>query len=292
MKLFSHVRSPILCLTFTPDGKGLLATAQGCLTIGIWDLPGGKFRRWHPWADTWVRSLAFSADGTYLAVGNRWGMVLPYVWAEKNYDSECHCDAPADALAFAPDRPLLAVAAYKVSLWDMDEGGPWGVALGGDDSYRAVAFSPDGKKVAGTPYSTPWVEVWPLEGGQPLRGEVDYHELPRPSHSLAFAPDGRTLAVASGPEVLLYDVASGKERSSLRGHAGEVRQLAYHPAGRLLATAGWDQTVRLWDVGQEREVRSFNWNIGKVRCVAFAPDGMTCAAGGHGGQVVLWDVDD
>jgi WD40 repeat protein len=57
VRLFTHFRSPILCLTFTPDGRSLLAAAQRCRTIGIWDLPGGKFQRWHPWADTWVRSF-------------------------------------------------------------------------------------------------------------------------------------------------------------------------------------------------------------------------------------------
>jgi WD40 repeat protein len=235
--------------------------------------------------------LAFSADGTYLAVGNQWGMVLPYFWARKNYDSECHAQAPVDALAFAPDRPLLAVAAYQVTLWDLEDG-VWGTALGGDDSYRAVAFAPDGKKVAGTRYSSEWLEVWPLQGGQPLADDPASFELPRPSPALAFAPDGQTLAVASGPEVLLYDVAAGRERSRLLGHRGQVRHLAYHPAGRLLASAGHDETVRLWDVQQGRQVRSFTWNIGKVRCLAFAPDGMTCAAGGQSGQVVLWDVDD
>jgi WD40 repeat protein len=179
-----------------------------------------------------------------------------------------------------------------VTLWGLDDDGVWDAALGGDDSYRAVAFAPDGQKVAGTPYSTAWVEVWPLQGGQPSPDDPTCYELPRPFPALAFAPDGHTLAVASGPEVLLYDVVGGMERSRLHGHTGEVRHLAYHPAGRLLASAGWDETVRLWDVEQERQVRSFNWNIGKVRCLAFAPDGMTCAAGGHSGQVVLWDVDD
>jgi WD40 repeat protein len=292
MKLFRHIQSPILCLTFTPDGASLLATAQRCRTVGIWDLPEGKFQRWHPWADTSVRSLAFSADGTYLAVGNQWGMVLPYFWAKDNYNSECHAHAPVDALAFAPDRPLLAVAAYQVTLWGLHDDGVWGAALGGDDNYRAVAFAPDGKKVAGTRYSTGWLEVWPLQGGQPLPDDPTCFELPRPSSALAFAPDGQTLAVASGPEVLLYDVVAGRERSRLHGHTGQVRHLAYHPAGRLLASAGWDETVRLWDVEQQREVRSFNGDIGKVRCLAFAPDGMTCAAGGQSGQVVLWDVDD
>ena len=208
MKLWSNIKSQILCLTFTPDGRSLLATSRGCLTIGIWDVASGNFRRWHPWADTRVRSLAFSADGTFLAVGNEWGMVLPYFWAAKNYDSECYCEAPIDGMAFAPDRSLLAVAAYKVSLWELgeDRSEPWGLLLGDNDSYRAVGFAPDGKTVAGTQYTEAYLDLWPLDNNRKAtEDDKQVTSLPDLSSSLAFAPDGKTLAVASGSTVLLHN---------------------------------------------------------------------------------------
>jgi WD40 repeat protein len=299
MKLFSHIKSPILGLVFTPQGDRLLATAQRWQTIGMWNLPEGTFRRWHPYADCAVRAVAFSSDGYYLAVGNQWGMVLPYYWAQENYDGEWHASAPIDGMAFAPRRALLAIASYQVTLWCLDEGTSLEdemQTLGGDDSYWAVCFSPDGKKVAASRYTTPEFEVWDLDDG--LHADHDdygWYDLPQKSLSLAFSPDGQTLAVASGSEVLLYDVHSGKKRwkkrGRLAGHTGVITQLAYQPGGHLLATGSRDQTVRFWDMRQQREVTSFDWGIGKVRCLTFAPDGMTCAAGGDSGRVALWDVD-
>jgi WD40 repeat protein/serine/threonine protein kinase len=79
-------------------------------------------------------------------------------------------------------------------------------------------------------------------------------------------------------------------RLTLRGHTGEVNCAQFSPDGKLLVTAGQDQTVRLWDpaTGWPRAVldghdRDVNW-------AAFAPDGGTLATAGDDGAVKLWDL--
>ncbi len=69
-------------------------------------------------------------------------------------------------------------------------------------------------------------------------------------HTLAFSPDGRTLAWA-GPEdgiVRLTEAATGKERRQLTGHRGEVNSLAFAGAGRMLVSGGADTTALVWDL--------------------------------------------
>jgi len=302
MRLFEQIKSPIVCLVFSPDGRTLAAACDKRMTVGLWELPAGKFRRWNPYADTTVRCLAYSADGTYLAVGDDGGMVLPYVVAEESYHSECHAGEPFGArepvyaIAFAPHRPLLAAVSMGVTLWDLPAGAKcWGAQLAEDrdELFRAVAWSPDGKVLAASNEDPQAITLWKLNRAlKPVESWNEW-DLPAPSPSLAFSPDGRTRAAASDDEVVLFDATGKASRVGvLGGHGGFVWQVAYHPGGKMLATASEDGTVRFWDARSGKQRACYDWGIGKVCALAFAPDGMTCAAGGDTGRVVLWDVDD
>ncbi|MFF7780445.1 trypsin-like peptidase domain-containing protein [Streptomyces tanashiensis] len=110
--------------------------------------------------------------------------------------------------------------------------------------------------------------------------------------SVAFSPDGRTLATASSDKaVRLWDVITGKAIGApLTGHSDAVLSVAFSPDGRTLATAGADRTVRLWDVAT-RETRLIGpEHSDTVVSVAISPDGHTIATASSDGAVRLWDV--
>jgi WD40 repeat protein len=80
---------------------------------------------------------------------------------------------------------------------------------------------------------------------------------------LAFAGDALIVATCSGParqdeivELRLWDPGWGRTRAVLAGHAGGIAGMAFAPDGRLVATEGYDRSVKVWDgtTGQERAV--------------------------------------
>jgi WD40 repeat protein len=65
--------------------------------------------------------------------------------------------------------------------------------------------------------------------------------------SVAFSPDGKTLASAGGDETIkLWDVTTGKVLQTLTGHSGYVLSVVYSPDGQTLASGGRDGTIKIW----------------------------------------------
>ncbi|WP_173134775.1 WD40 repeat domain-containing protein [Kibdelosporangium persicum] len=77
----------------------------------------------------------------------------------------------------------------------------------------------------------------------------------------------------------------------LRGHTGEVRDVAYSQDGRILATSAGDATVRLWDVATRTPIGApLTGHTGIVNGLAFSPNGTILATASYDRTVRLWDV--
>jgi WD40 repeat protein len=171
---------------------------------------------------------------------------------------------------------------------------------------RCLAFSPDGKLLASAgenlkiqkDMEDKTICLWDAETGKE-RARLQGHD--GTLWSLAFSPDGKTLAatstkgigVDSSTQLTLWDVATGKPRRRIRGphpDVGGIRPVAFAPDGKTLAFAGEDGALRLWETGTGKEIRPLPIK-GHACSLVFSRDGKVLAVGDYGGVLHRWDLD-
>ncbi|WP_220188572.1 nSTAND1 domain-containing NTPase [Streptomyces phytophilus] len=305
---------------FTSDGQ-ILASAGDDGAVRLWDVATGQ-QQGEPLTghDESVWSLTFSPDGQTLATASDDGTVR--LWditaGRQQGDPLIDSDDFMRAAEFSPDGRTLATGGGDgtVRLWDVATGQQQGEAINVHDSVvESLAFSPDGHILASASDNpgassdlgigagtdvTATVKLWDVATGQQKGGTLTNVDPDRTMGSLAFSPDGRTLAtgedsLATGEDgrVWLWDVATGKPRGDpLIGHDGMVISVAFSPDGQTLATGGEDGTVRQWNVAVGRQQGdTIAGNTEFTPRVAFSPDGQTIAGIREGDKAVrLWNA--
>jgi WD40 repeat protein len=242
-------------VAFCPDDR-LLAVGGRNGVVTLWDSATGHRRAVLVGHTSGVFSLAFSADGRFLASGSGDARRSP---------------RPEDC---------------SIKIWDVAHGTELRTLVGHRGVVAGVAFSPFGGLLASAGHDRS-VRIWDLTAGTLL------YELP--AHrgavwSVAFSPDARLLATGEQRTIHLWSTAGYAEVGELRGHADFVSSLAFSPAGDLLASGSLDKTVRIWRVPDQAVDRVYPGHGAGVTALAFHPDGEQIASAGYDQTVRVWSV--
>jgi len=240
-----------------------------------------------------VRTLAFGPDGSWLVTGCDDDPRLQ-IWDVATARRLKAFEGPGGVLATVavrPDGAHIAAAdrAGRVKVVDVATGQEVAsLRLAEGSARRALAYSPDGRRLAGTGEDRQ-VYLWDVPTYR-LSARLAGHtgEI----FSVAFSADGRRLASAGADRtVRVWDVDTGESRAVLRGHTGEVFTAVFHPDGARIASGGRDRVIWLWDAARGEEVARLQGHTNYVFSLAFSPDGKSLASASGDSTVRLWDTE-
>jgi WD40 repeat protein len=236
-----------------------------------------------------VRSVAFSRDGTRLAVTTgepkQRGTITLWDVASRKQIWKHTENAGIPAVAFSPDGQTLAIAVYDNATKLLDAGtGNVKTTLEHPKEVRGVAFSPDGMQLA-TACWDKQLRIWDLNTAAEKVLCTGHRDR---IFSVAFSPDGKHLLSAGGQDgAKLWDAASGVEKRAFKHYY--MPCAIFTPDGQWVLTGSYDGTTRLWSVatGVARVRLS---GTGGVHQLAFSQPARIVAVCGYGRDIALFDL--
>jgi WD40 repeat protein/tRNA A-37 threonylcarbamoyl transferase component Bud32 len=264
------VHIPTCSVAYAPDGHTLASSGMDGM-VRLWDPATGKARAGFQAHRGTVGSLAFSADGRILVTGG-WDQTAK-VWDLVSGKELAHIRGHTSyvlSIALSPDSQTLATGSGDgtAKLWDLTRRVERDTIRSQAIPYpNGVAFSPDSRLVVSFDQSgTPRVRE--AATGREL---FALPEAKTSSPRVAWAPDGKTLAIADGPrQVRLWDLATRQPRATLQGSA--TAKLVFSRDGSTLIMAGDYGVVKVWNVANIRVTQTLQAPLSTTSFEAFSPD--------------------
>lgn len=255
------------------------------------------------WQDPSVTDLAWTPDGSILAVAHVGGISLYDIQTRTLLRSLYPRGEGVINLAFSPDGAWLATGnrygseresfAGNIQLWRGPYWEPLGILYGETRGITEVAFSPSEKLFTAGFVSLEIEQNHTVDFWNTTTWEITRTLQTGTVLNLAFSPDGRLLAtVPDRYATRLWRVRDGDLLQTLHtSFTGAVNCLAFSPDSRALATGHYDGFIRIWDAATGSLVSEFATS-GVVESLAFNPDGTLLASGNsyQNNWVQLWVV--
>ncbi len=297
--------------TFSSDRKFVIVSNWYKGNMELYEVATGKkvktFEDKEAKSGIW--SKAFSPDGRYVVstIGYKYmyggGNELT-LWdvstGQKTESFKGHKNN-VTCLTFSPDGSLIASGSTDetIRLWDVAKGkeaSRFGWHIGGaGDIIVSLTFSPDGRYIVagGKGGRDIPIKLWDVKTGKvkQFQAEWDIEHKHFEANSVAFSPDGKFILSGCNEFLILFDVTTGKEVRTFRGHNRDssVCSIAFSPDGKLAVSTGTDCTLRLWDIASGEEIKiDPERHEGPITSVKFSPDEEYILSASRDATIKLW----
>ena len=288
---------------FSPDGTMLAVVydqdySQPQAATPVSYVPGTQLKLWDIKTGRELRTIVstytptdadFSRDSRTIATIGTMGEIS--LWDTQSGSKLRDLTSSAAANVMKPIDPRNIKPGQMPTMPNMSDitammNNAFGTLSSGTMGQKSLAFSVDGRVLA--------------TGGFESKANIDFAAMmsgamsgQRPKKG-SKQPDStdvmKDFKVETIGQVQLWDVASGREIGSLKGHGRGVTKVGFSRDGKVLASAASDNTIKLWDVENRRELRTLTGHTSNVESIDFTPDGRLLASASDDGSTFLWDT--
>jgi len=262
------------------SNRAVTVSARGELTL--WDTETGEELQRYSGTAEYYTSVAFSPDGTLIAVGEAQAL-------------EEGANAGAVSLIDANSGEI-------VQRFISEEGGH-------TDIVTSVSFSGDGSKLLSSALDRTMI-LWDVTSGEMLQrfepgdddtnftGAIAASDIsPDGAYAVSGHVDetiGSTNADRTDRTVRIWDTASGHQLFRLDPKLGFVRTVDFSPDGTMVLAGSWSGAaggvVVVWDVRTGTEIQRIFADVSVITSARFSPDGKSVLVGSWGRTVSLWSI--
>jgi len=289
IRVLKGLKGSVQALAYSPDGQ-FLAAGRGMVnssetSVHVFQAGSGTIvqqlepprivNRDAPKGVAAVKSLQYSPDGQFLAVGFEGGAIGMYEAAtgklKQSFPTHAAIDGP---LSYDPSGQYLAFPErikteaevfdhHVIHLMNVSTGEIAKTFSGHSDLVTALAFSPEGRYLAsGSNIGS-------------VRGRLDKKM-------------NQGVEQRNDDPIRIWDVASGAIVTELAGHTGSVRSLLFYQNGKYLVSGSQDKTIKIWSLENGALVSTLGGHNDLIDSIAITADGRYLVSGG-GRDVKIWE---
>lgn len=237
-----------------------------------------------------VKSVAWSPDGTKIASGNSSGKII--IWNVEQETQIAHYTdiGPVFDLAWSPDGEMLATSNAQI----IDLGTGEFTSLVADATYYSVGWTLDGNYLA-MGGITETVFIWDFLQKKQIQ-EI-YLGFIHQIRGIDWSPNGRYIAVGTTAYTVEYWAFEDDPSIQIfEGHTDFVNGVAWSPDSEYLASAGGDGQLCIWEIETASKVDCLDFDY-PLLTVDWSFDGQFLAAGGidfefaYKEQLIIWELE-
>lgn len=294
-------------VAFSPDGQFI--AGHGFNEVKIYHLATGKIYRALEGKSSQIYDFDFSPDGRNVAACNASGNIQIWNIADGTLVKEYQAEGMSFELEYSPDGEYLACNSNKLEIWNLDTDAHRTI----DAWIQSLAFSPDGKTIAGALDNIRTIKEWDYRTGELIK---TYHPLNDTdpfytSKCIYYSPDGTYLLNGNNDGfIYLWNAEDGKPLSKMKNIGFGVHDAAFLPEGGYVLTAGDVEygekgRVYMWEMSEAASaqadvivhvaegvlITTLSGHTDRINSLAVSADSKFLASGSSDGTIKIWDIN-